>query len=218
MSGKLRSALVVALVVVGCSAIPSSSFASDSSEAPPPEVLAAMAVEEPTWVNPQAQASCPFCVFAAVAAVRAAQVIRAARAARAVIAAAKTARAASKAAEKVARTTVKRIQTQARTVARRGPGWTKRNWHKLGPKVKACLATAAFMEGYKFLKDGKITQTEWTQYRTFGPTRLAPAEFIAFPIVFTPSQLGSKAAETAIGCAVGAGFAKYFNGPGPTPK
>jgi hypothetical protein len=179
---------------------PISRVAGDRSEAPPPEVLAAMAgEEEPTWVNPTAYASCPMCPFLA-----------------------KAARAVSKVADKVARTTVRRIQSQTRTVASRGTRWTKRNWHKLAPKVKACLATAAFMESAKFLKDGKITRSEWSRYVAFGPRLVPPTETlsIAFPMVFTPSRLVNKAAETAISCGVGAAFGKYFgNGnDGPQPK
>jgi hypothetical protein len=78
--------------------------------------------------------------------------------------------------------------------------------------VKACLATAAFMESAKFLKDGKITRSEWSHYVTFGPRLVPPTETlsIAFPMVFTPSQLVNKAGETAISCGVGAAFGKFF--------
>lgn len=225
MSKHVRSTLLVAFVIVGCASIPSHAFATDRSEAPPPEVLAAIAGEqapEPTWVHPRAHASCPMCPFLAVAAVRAAMVLRAARAARAVIIAARAARAATKVADKVARTTVRQIQAQARTIARRGARWTKRNWQRFGPKVKACLASAAFMEEGKFLVDKMITRSEWSRYVVFGPGLVPPSESlgIVFPIRFTAKELAGKAAETAIGCGVGAGFAKYFgNGnDGPAPK
>jgi hypothetical protein len=221
MSSMARSVLLAALVVVACAAIPSNAFASDWSEAPPQEVLAAMAgEEEPTWVNPQAQASCPFCVFAATAAVRAALVMRAARAARMAIVAAKAARAAAKTADKVSRATMRKIQAQARTISRRGARWTKRNWQRFGPKVKACLASAAFMDSGKFLVDRVLTRDEWTRYVVWGPRLVPPTETleIIFPIRFTSGQLVGKAAETAIGCAVGAGFAKKFAKDGPTPK
>lgn len=221
MSKNLRLALLVAFAIAGCAAIPSHAFATDRSEAPSPEVLAAIAgEEEPTWRNPSAHASCPMCPFLAVAAVRAALVLRAARAARAVIIAAKAARAAAKVADKVARKTVREIQAQARVIARRGSRWTKRNWQRFGPKVKACLATAAFMEEGKFLVDKMITRSEWSRYVVFGPRLISPTESleILFPIRFTAKELAGKAGETAIGCAVGAGVAKHFNGPGPAPK
>jgi hypothetical protein len=68
------------------------------------------------------------------------------------------------------------------------------------------------MASAKFLKDGEITRSEWSCYVSFGPRLVPPTETlsIAFPMVFTPSQLVNKAGETAISCGVGAAFGKFF--------
>lgn len=222
MSGRLKAALIATIVLVCITAAPTQALASDGSEAPPPEVMAMIAGEEPSWLNPTAHASCPWCAFAAVVAVRAAMAVRTARNARIAIAAAKATRVATKLADKVARRTVKRVQSQARTVSLRGTRWLKRNWQKLDPRVKTCLATAAYMDAHNYLRDAMITRSEWNRYVVFGPRLIGPADSasVQLPMRFTPSQVFNKVEQTVTSCgvgiAVGAHFEKGGNVPAPS--
>ena len=218
MPKKLRLAFVAALVVAGFTVLPGSALADGRSQ--PAPTYASISGEAPTW-SPGAHAACPFCVFAVAAAVRAALVIRAARAARAIQLAIVAARASARAADKLTRAGIRRIQTQAGTISRRGASWTKKHWPTFAVKTKACLSTAAFMETGKYLADRKITAEEWSRYVIFGPRLVPQSESltIVFPIRFTARELAGKAAETAISCAVGAGFARHFGkgADAPTP-
>lgn len=220
MPKHLRLAFVAALVVAGFTVLPGSALAEGRSQ-PAPTYASISGDEQPTWVHPGAHAACPFCVFVVAAAVRAALVIRAARAARAIQLAIVAARASARAADKLTRAGIRRIQTQAGTISRRGASWTKKHWQTFAVKTKACLSTAAFMETGKYLADRKITAEEWSRYVIFGPRLVPQSESltIVFPIRFTARELSGKAAETAISCAVGAGFARHFGkgADAPTP-
>lgn len=219
MSMKLKLPLVVALVVAGCAAFASPVRADDGSK-PAPAYAAVSGEEQPSWLNPKAHASCPFCVFAVVVAVKAAQVVRAARAARVIQVAIVAARTAARSARKVSRATIRRVQREAATISRRGARWTKKKWPAFRAETQACLATAAFMEERKFMRDNRITRDEWFSYELWGPKLMDPVQsaFIAFPIVFTPSQVYNKATEIAESCALGVTFSWAFNKRGVVPK
>ena len=112
-------------------------------------------------------AQAAFCVpcglAAAALAVRIARTIRLARAARLL----RAAKAALRPDPGVAAITTQRlnvVRRQAQTIARRGKRWTKRNWPKIPPYVRACIAGVATLETGRILEDGKISRKEWEGY------------------------------------------------------
>jgi hypothetical protein len=110
----------------------------------------------------QAAFCVPCAIAAAALAVKIARAIRVARAARALRAAAALRPTTTGVSITAARVRV--VTQQARNIAKRGKTWTKKNWPKLSPYVRACIAGVAGLEGGRILEDGKISRDEWQAY------------------------------------------------------
>lgn len=206
----IRRVFVVALVAMAmCGAMATSASAAPTAPAPTSPALVPV--------------RCPLCVVVAVTAVRAAVVVRTATAARAVVTSAAALRAASKGFIRTTRARVGTVSREARTVARRGSRWTKRNWPKLRYDTRNCLSAAAFLQAKDFLVDGKLSYLEFRSWVTFGGGWLQyppGSEWsIRFPLRVDSSELAGKSGEIAFSCALGMGVAKYWRTKsGPRPK
>lgn len=155
---------------------------------------------------PMAQPALGPAAFAAWRAYRVAVALRAAGTARAMRAASIAARGYARSLRVATASKIKAVRSTARIVARRGSKWLRARWWALPGEARACLATAAFMESYKMLRDRQITRDEWSVYSTFGPRLIPPSEA---PTNF-PMSFSRNLEEEVIECAIGIGVGPYF--------
>jgi len=225
---RTRTIVVALVAVLGASLIGAtgaSAKTSPASRGAVPE-RSVQAPENLVAPRPNAVTSivrCPLCVVAAITVVRAALVIRAAAAARAAYLAARQLAAATRAVIRTTRTRITRVSREARTVARRGTSYVRRNWPKLKYDTRNCLSTAAFVQSRKFLEDGALSKSEFDSYVLFGGGWLQYSPIatfeIQFPLRVDAGSLVGAAEETAFSCALGMGVAKYWRSKkGPRPK